>query len=200
MSKRNKPRHRKPQTGANSNTSSQGKPQVYASNARFIELGSPNVAFRNLVNIDHIVAVRFDVAYQYLNTEDKEVPAEQASKRIEAGWEVVVSLINQANSVKFAQEQSAMDYYNDINAQIAMMAPCTQQPPLVMPEVAEAANDVTDDAQLHDDDLGATADPANFILTDEEIDQLENPELGELPGESNASDPDEPATKPVYPH
>ena len=159
------------------NSAGSGKPQTYASNARFIEIGSPGVPFRSLVNIDHIVNVRFEQAT---------MQPEEGPPVLIDGWVVTVSLINQANTLNFPDLDSAINMYNELLDQIAVMAPCTVQARLEIPEAPYA--------EPEDEVPAANEDPGNLELTDEEKYQLENPEIDDGEEETPVDE------KPVYPH
>lgn len=156
----------------------------YRGNARFIELGSLGAPFRSLVNVDHISNVRFEQKIgqsdaQYDDNGEMTAPPQQWHE----GWVIVIVIGHGAGgqNIQFPDEEQAVTVYNTIldmisgtGAPIARMPKLKAQPPL--PEQSELLGPDGEPlmaANGEDDSLpGEVPD-----LTDEELAQLENPEI-----------------------
>lgn len=157
----------------------------YSGNARFIEIGSPGIPFRFLVNIDHIDAVRF---------EEMESQSVDGSPP-QFGWSVNVVINGQGNQLGFPDMQMAINCYNNTLEMIRNAGvPGTWGPKLEPPEppspilgpdgnkVAEAV----DAALAHPDLAGGPGDGVadndddqDFKLTDDDVallDELTKPD------------------------
>jgi hypothetical protein len=169
----------------------------YRGNARFIELGSLGAPFRSLVNVDHISNVRFEQKIgqsdaQYDDKGEMTAPPQQWHE----GWVIVIVIGHGAGgqNIQFPDEEQAVTVYNTIldmisgtGAPIARMPKLKAQPPIhahkflgpdgePLPEQSELLGPDGEPlmaANGEDDSLpGEVPD-----LTDEELDQLENPEI-----------------------
>lgn len=154
----------------------------YHANARFIELGSAGAPFRSLVNVDHITNIRFeqkitDVPAQFDDDGNMTAPPQQYLE----GWTIVLVLGHGAGgqNIVFPTEEQAVEVYNTMldmivgtGVPIARMPKLTVSPPppeqseLLGPdgEPLEAVNDEPLPGEVPD-------------LTEEELAQLENPEI-----------------------
>ena len=161
----------------------------YSGNARFIEIGSPGIPFRFLVNIDHIDAVRFE-EMDPLNTD---------GSKAQFGWSVNVVLNGQGNQLGFPTMEMAINCYNNTLAMIrAAGVPGTWGPELEPPEppspilgpdgnkVAEAV-----DAALAHPDL-AGGDGVGIADNDDDLDLALTEDDIELLDELTKPDPAEP--------
>jgi hypothetical protein len=91
----------------------------YAGNARFIEIGSPGVPFRYLVNVDHLEGMRFE---EMLDHEEVPVPGtgigdielETTTKVVSVGWSVVLLIQGKQNGINFPDMAPAIACYNSI--------------------------------------------------------------------------------------
>lgn len=136
----------------------------YRGNARFIEIGTDGAPFRSLVNVDHITNIRFE--QKIGGTEEQPVLE---------GWLVILLLGHGAGgqNIFFPVEAQAVEVYNSIldmightGAPVTRMARLKPQPVQspILGANGEAAN-----AEAPGDDIPP--------LTDEELDQLANPEI-----------------------
>lgn len=131
----------------------------YRGNARFIELGSPGAPFRSTVNIDHIVNVRYEMNIQEIDAQyDEKGEMIAPPQQILAGWNVVLQFTEQGQRINFEKESDAVEFYNTMLDMIANTgAPISRLKRLQTQQ--QPANDEVPD------------------LTDEELNQLENPEI-----------------------
>ena len=88
----------------------------YAGNARFVEIGSPGVPFRFLVNLDTLEGMRFEEKRQIrpVNKDDPDGPTEVVS----LGWSVVLLIGGRENGIDFPTIEPAMACYNSIMSMI----------------------------------------------------------------------------------
>lgn len=153
----------------------------YNGNARFIELGSIGAPFRSLINVDHITNVRFeqkisDEPVQYDDNGEMTAPPQQ----ILEGWNIIILLGHGAGgqNILFPDEELAVDCYNQILDMIGGAGcPMSRLPKLepepVPSEILGPNGQGVDLDALNDESLPGEAPD----LTDEEFDQLENPEI-----------------------
>ena len=139
-----------------------------AANARFIELGSPGMSFRSLINVDHLTNMRFEEAFT-----EVESPV-GGLETVSNGWHIVLVLGEHGQTIAFPEESQAVAVYNTILDMIigtgnpmARMGRLQTRP---TPSPIIGAENVW----ANDDEY---VDPYDQPLTDEEIDQLENPEI-----------------------
>lgn len=170
--------------------------RTYHGNCRFLELGSLGAPFRSLINIDHITNVRFEqkVGSEEATYDDNGEMTAPPQQFLE-GWQLVLVLAHGAGgqNIMFPTEEAAVACYNTIldmivgtGAPMSRMAKLKVTPApapgsemgLLGPdgqplgEMSDAEKDAlagNDDDQLHIDDIPP--------FTDEELDQLENPEI-----------------------
>lgn len=93
--------------------------RAYAGNARFIEIGSPGVPFRYLVNLDQLEGIRFE---EMLDQQEVPVPGtgvgdielETTTKILSVGWSVVLLIQGKQNGINFPDMAPAIACYNSI--------------------------------------------------------------------------------------
>ena len=164
-----------------------GKRRPASGNARFIELGSPGAPFRSLVNIDHITNVRFE---QHIINADPEYDDQgnmtSPGGQMPAGWKVVIVLGHGAGgqNIAFPDEHQAAACYNEILDMIqGVGGPIARKPKLEFEQLPEPSSMLGPDGKPLDlgvpgnDDLEDPLPGEVPELTDEELDQLENPEI-----------------------
>lgn len=154
-------------------------------NARFIELGSPGAPFRSLINIDHITNVRFE--QHIINAEPKydgEGKMTDPGGQQPAGWKVVIVLGHGAGgqNIAFPDEFQASACYNEILDMIqGVGGPISRKPKLEFEPIEPPSAIVGADGEAlgmpGNDDLEDPLPGEVPDLTDEELDQLENPEI-----------------------
>ena len=200
MGRGNKARHQKPQQHNDRRGALPSAP--YHSNARFIEIGSPGIMVRQLVNIDQITNLRFEE-----QLEEQEFPIPDATavtdddgnqhmptqKRVVCvGYNVIISFSTNHNQIAFREIEPAIGLYNTLLDQInGLGVPMTRFPRLEPPKPASAIvgadGQPVDASELHPDLAGGPGagiapnddDAEDFDLSDEDLDLLENPEIDE---------------------
>lgn len=137
----------------------------YRGNARFIEIGTEGAPFRSVVNVDHITNIRFE----------QKIGEDGNGNPVLEGWTITMLLGHGAGgqNIFFPAEVDAVNTYNAIldmisetGAPIRRMLKLKPQPiqSPILGANGEAAN-----VEAPGDDIPP--------LTDEELDQLENPEI-----------------------
>jgi hypothetical protein len=166
----------------------------YRGNARFLELGTLGAPFRSLINVDHITNVRFEQSIGQQEAEyDKDGEMTAPPQQWSEGWKLIIVLAHGAGgqNIMFPTEAQAVGCYNTILDMIAGVgAPIARMPKLKVTPEPEPGSELgllgpdgqplgemspaEKDALAGNDAMlpGEVAD-----LTDEEIDQLENPEI-----------------------
>lgn len=153
---------------------------TYRGNARFLELGSVGAPFRSLVNVDHITNVRFEqkIGQSEAKYDDNGEMTEPPQQWLE-GWAIILVLAHGAGgqNIMFPDEQQAVSCYNTILDMIGGVgAPISRMPKLrVTPEPSVIEG--LDGAPIADNDDALPGEDGVPPLTDEEVDQLENPEI-----------------------
>ena len=180
--------------------------RTYHGSARFIELGSLGAPFRSLINVDHITNIRFEqkIGNEEATYDDGGEMTAPPQQFLE-GWHLVIVLAHGAGgqNIMFPDEQSAVACYNNVlDMIVGTGAPMSRMVKLkVTPEESKIEGldgnpiDGNDDDQLHDeleipvkDTRDPPLKPGEAIammpgesgappLTDEELDQLANPEI-----------------------
>jgi hypothetical protein len=163
----------------------------YRGNARFIELGSLGAPFRSLVNVDHITNVRFEqkireIPAQYDDNGEMTAPPQQVFE----GWAIILVLGHGAGgqNIMFPDEQQAVACYNTIlDMIVGTGAPIARMPKLrITPPPSDLVGPDGKPIEMSDEEKAALADNDEEALpgedgvpplTDEELDQLENPEI-----------------------
>lgn len=198
MAGNRKPRHKRSTESKQWRDTMKPKHPNYNGNARFIEIGASDAPFRNFINVDHIVAIRFEQALREVDVQIKPgilakpldlvkgLPAVDAvppvtQKQVKpVGWQILIANTNgQNNAIEFAELQPAMRLYNSIIKQInALLVPNCALAPLAMPE---AANDNDESvAKTNGDKIVAVmGEPDDLedlsFLTEEELHALDYP-------------------------
>lgn len=143
----------------------------YSGQARFIELGSLGAPFRSLINVDHISNVRFEQKIgqsdaEYDDAGQMTAPPQQFLE----GWIVIIVIAHGAGgqNIMLPTEAQAVELYNTILDMVAGVgAPIARMPKLrVEPDPSPI--------------VGADGEslPGEVPeLTEEELDQLEHPEI-----------------------
>ena len=95
----------------------------YAGNARFVEIGSPGVPFRFLVNLDTLEGMRFEEKLEVVKlpvpgTGIGDIPLEQTEEIQGVGWAVVLLIGGRQNNIDFPSIEPAMACYNAIMSMI----------------------------------------------------------------------------------
>ena len=158
-----------------------------AGNARFIELGSLGAPFRSLMNVDHITNIRYEQKIEETEvpvTEGKAAvfndagemlsPPEQGETRMElslVGWNIMIQLGETGQTIFFPEEEGAVNCYNTILDMIARTGnPISRMPKLKpMPKPIDSPIVGADGSPFIADDVPP--------FTEEELNQLENPEI-----------------------
>jgi hypothetical protein len=160
----------------------------YHGNARFLELGSPDQPFRSLVNIDHLSNCRFeqdirhsDIPAQYDADGSMTAPPQQSDPFL-VGWKVVLlfDAPQQTQAISFTVEEQAIHMYNLILDMISNagvpVSRCSKLKPMPKPSGLVDADGNPVEAAGNDDGYLPDEDDAPE-LTDDELDQLEHPEI-----------------------
>jgi len=91
----------------------------YYGNARFIEIGSPGIFFRYLLNLDKVDGIRFEESFGTkeipvpgTGVEDK--PLETKTQTLSTGWSVVLLIAGQQHAITFPILEAAIACYNSI--------------------------------------------------------------------------------------
>jgi hypothetical protein len=163
--------------------------QPYRSNARFIEIGSPGAPFRSLVNVDHITNVRFEQKIDHIEPEyDDEGKMTRPPQQHFQGWQIILMLAHGAGgqNIFIPNEDGAVALYNQILDMInGTGAPIMRLPRLkAQPKPSGLVGPDGKPVEMSPEELDALNDEG-FLpgedgvppLTDEEIDQLEHPEI-----------------------
>ena len=182
MSKASQRKKNRPQHAGNSADGSQKLVTPgYHGNARFIEIGSPGVLFRQLVNIDQITNLRFE----------ERLEKQEDGESIVSGYDVIIAFEANSNSIFFHDADQAIGLYNVLLDQIiAVGAPMTRLPKLELPAEASAIvgadGTPVDATDLHAELAGGEGagiaendDGDDFELTDADLELLENPVIDE---------------------
>lgn len=142
----------------------------YRGNARFIELGSVGAPFRTTINVDHISNIRFEQRIKQIDAEyDDDGRMTRPPQEIADGWNVVFVIGHGAGgqSIFFPEEQHAAECYNTVLDLIQNLGiPIQRMTRIRVPNRSTQATPGNDDLEDEMPDL-----------TDEELDQLENPEI-----------------------
>lgn len=156
---------------------------TYRGNARFIELGTLGAPFRSLINVDHITNVRFE---QKIGSEEPQYDDEgkmtAPPQQYLEGWTVLIVLAHGAGgqTIMFPDEQQAINCYNSLLDMVvgtgAPMARMLKLKPQPEPSQIEGL-DGQPLGEMSDAEKDALAPDDIPPLTDEELDQLENPEI-----------------------
>lgn len=151
---------------------------VTASQARFIELGSMGAPFRSLLNVDHISNVRFEQKVgqseaEYDDAGQMTAPPQQFLE----GWVVIVVIGHGAGgqNIMFNEEAQAISCYNSILDMIAGVGAPMARMPKLRPEPVPSAIVGADGAPMDADNDPLPGEALE--LTEEEIDQIANPEI-----------------------
>jgi hypothetical protein len=161
--------------------------RAYAGNARFIEIGSPGIYFRYLVNLDHLEGLRFE---ELRDVDDDGEP-------ISLGWSVVLLMQGKANGINFPTIEAAISCYNAIlnmiqTAGVPLVDAKRLEPPKPEPAIVgadgkamQAVKDAVEGAleenptieagEAGEDQLDPVVDDEP-MLTDEEMEELTKPE------------------------
>lgn len=158
----------------------------YTGNARMIEIGSPGIPFRLMVNVDHIDSIRFEQQMIFEDENDKQGRPQ---------WQVILIINGQGNTIGFPNMEAAMGCYNSIISMTqAVGVPYVfmgaLRPPPPPPEIVgvdgEVIEEAVDAALLHPDLAGGEGDGMadnddgvedEFKLSDEDLELLENPQI-----------------------
>ncbi len=164
--------------------------QPYRSNARFIEIGSPGAPFRSLVNVDHITNVRFEQKIESIEPQfDDDGNMTQPPQQIFQGWQIILMLAHGAGgqNIFIPNEDGAVALYNQILDMInGTGAPIMRLPKLkAQPQPSGIVGPNGEELPMSPEELDALAQDDEFLpgedgvppLTEEELDQLENPEI-----------------------
>lgn len=196
--KAKKARHQK----NNSQNPSAGLAPIYRGNARFFEIGSPTVLFRQFINLDQVTNIRFEESFEdrqipvpgsavpnVVDADGNEIspatPPVMQTLRVSAGFNVVVCFVGNNNAITFPDAKGAAELYNTLLAQISSLnVPSTRFPPIVIPEPEPAI----DANVLHPDLAGGEGEGMaendddlddGFKLSDEDLEALEHPVIDE---------------------
>jgi len=177
------------------------KKRPYNGNARFIELGSLGQPFRTLINVDHLTNLRYeqkielqevpvpggapakDAVYDKDTGEMLAPPQAAETQKIPMlmGFNIVLVFGAETQAIFFNDEAQSVTVYNTVldmisgtGAPIARMPKLTPQPPEEVPSGLVGADGAPLGA-VNDDDVPAPGEVPD--LTDEELDQLANPEI-----------------------
>ena len=172
--------------------------RAYAGNARFIEIGSPGVPFRYLINLDQLEGIRFE---EMLDREEVPVPGtglgdielETTTKIVNAGWSVVLLVQGKQNGINFPDIAPAVACYNSIlnmiravgvpMCDIVRLEAPKPKSPLVGADggAMDAINTAVEGAGIEagaagEDELDPMLDEEGELIpvTDEEIERLAN--------------------------
>lgn len=178
--------------------------RAYAGNARFIEIGSPGVPFRYLVNLDQLEGIRFE---EMLDQQEIPVPGtgvgdielETTTKIVNVGWSVILLTNGKQNGINFPDLAPAIACYNAILDMIRVVgvplcdcarleAPKPKSPIVgadggameALNTAVEGAMDAIDTAveagETGEDELESMLDEDGEMLplTDEELERLAN--------------------------
>lgn len=161
----------------------------YRGNARFFELGSVGAPFRSLVNIDHLTNVRFEQKIETLEAQfDDDGKMTMPPMQQAQGWLITLVLGHGAGgqNILFPDEEQAVACYNDILLHIERAAVPMVRLPRLEPQpkpppapVIEGLDGAPIAANGEDEALRLlrTGEDGVPPLTDEELDQLEHPEI-----------------------
>ena len=178
---------------------------INSGNARFIELGAEGQPFRSLINVDHLTNLRYEhkieqreipipgaqaVEATYDDAGEMltpPIPAETTMEPILTGFNIILMFGEQGQTIYFNNEGESVATYNRILDMIAGTGnPTARMPKLkVMPPQTIPGDLVGPDGSpiVGPDGKPLDLSPANSEdlvpppLTDEEMDQLENPEI-----------------------
>ena len=151
----------------------------YRGQARFIELGSMGAPFRSLINVDHISNVRFEqkIGQQdavYDDAGEMTAPPQQFHE----GWQIIIVIGHGAGgqNIFLPEEAQAISLYNHILDMIGGVgAPMSRMPKLKplppLPPVPAGIVGADGAPIVNSEDLVPPP------LTDEEMEQLEHPEI-----------------------
>lgn len=177
------------------------KKRPYSGNARFLELGSLGQPFRTLINIDHLTNCRYEQKIemqeipkpggapakpaQYDDAGEMVAPPQAPETEqipVLAGFNIVLVFGSETQAIFFNDEDQSVTVYNTIldmiagtGVPIARMPKLTPQPPEEEPSKFLGPDGAPLGAGNDDDDTPAPGEVPD--LTDEELDQLENPEI-----------------------
>lgn len=163
----------------------------YKGTARFLEIGIDGQPFRSTINIEHIIGVRYEPKVEMSDPQVDEdgiiigPPAQWIS-----GWNVVITTAHGGGqqTLTFDTEEQAIDQYTSILAKIrnagvpTFLMAVPQPQPVPEPESANGELDVEVDllgpnGESLSDLVDTTPLPGEVPLTDEEVAQLESPEV-----------------------
>ena len=153
--------------------------QPYRSNARFIEIGSPGAPFRSLVNVDHITNVRFEQKIDQIDPKfDDDGNMIAPPQQVFQGWQIILMLAHGSGgqNIFIPNEDGAVALYN----QILDMINGTGAPIMRLPKLKATpppSDIVGPDGQPLGEDFILPGEDGVPPLTDEELDQLEHPEI-----------------------
>lgn len=176
----------------------------YAGNARFVEIGSPGVPFRFLVNLDTLEGMRFEEKMEVVEipvpgTGVGEIPLETQERVQSAGWSVVLLIGGKQNNIDFPTIAPAMACYNAIMSMIEAVGVPTAsgsrlRPPEPAPTIVDTDGKAMEAVKAAVESAGIEAgeageDELDTIIVDEAIDEpmLTDEQMDELtkPDESN---------------
>ncbi len=177
----------------------------YAGNARFVEIGSPGVPFRFLVNLDTLEGMRFEEKLEVVKlpvpgTGVGDIPLEHTEKVQSAGWSVILLIGGKQNGIDFPTVAPAMACYNAIMSMIEAVGVPTAsgsrlRPPEPAPTIVdtdgkameavkaavdaadiEAAAALIEAGEAGEDELPPDLDDELPDLSDEELETLTAPD------------------------
>lgn len=149
---------------------------TYRGNARFIELGSMGAPFRSLINVDHISNVRFEQKIGERDaTFDDDGQMTAPPQQVHEGWMIVIVIGHGAGgqNIFLPEEAQAVELYNRILDMVGGAGVPLVRMPKLQPLPVTSMIEGLDGAPIANDELPGEVPE----LTDEELDQLENPEI-----------------------
>ena len=171
--------------------------RAYAGNARFVEIGSPGVPFRFLVNLDTLEGMRFEEKREVIEvpvpgTGVGDIPLETREQIQSAGWSVILLIGGRQNGIDFPTIEPAMACYNAIMSMIeavgvpmasgTRLIPPKPDPTIVdtdgkaMETISKAVEAAGVEAGEEGEDLLDPVVDAEQMLTDEPMDELTAPD------------------------
>jgi hypothetical protein len=157
--------------------------RAYAGNARFVEIGSPGVPFRFLVNLDTLEGMRFEEKLEVVKlpvpgTGIGDIPLEHTEEIQGVGWAVVLLIGGRMNNIDFPSIEPAMACYNAIMSMIeAVGVPMASGSKLLPPKPPSVILDA--DGKAREAVKAAVAGALDGGITDKQMDAIEAGEAGE---------------------